>query len=504
MQPLMRSGGSRLLLRPAARALLVAIAAALLLGAGTITAAPAAFGTDDYRVDLSRTLAPGVEYRRLVRSEGPVVAHVIGVRRNATSRLQAVLSNDRVAGPPPTKELTSAMCRRVGCIAAVNGDFFLPSGEPVGAVVQSGRVQRSPEVGHYQLGVSSTGGMSAGTAGWSGRLVSADLGSIDLNGVNRHPAAGGVTLYTPEYGPSAPAATPAAQIVLRIVEIPPLLDSGQTELVEMVGFSERTDATPIPTDGAVLLGQGAGADVLRGLWARSRTHLLGPRALFRIETTPPVLESVGGSPILLREGRIVVVADGSDLVMGRHPRTMVAWNDAESFLVVVDGRQPDYSVGLTLLEAADLMQRLGALEAINLDGGGSTTLSVAGEVVNRPSDRLVLRDGRELIVSRPEPSDTVIGHVERPVADAVALVGAFPITTLEDLAQPGLVTPPAGVAPLGSEDDVASRPLLTAADGPTARPTTRAVATPAQLANQHFQLGSNLVRIAVPVRPVRR
>ena len=54
--------------------------------------------------------------------------------------------------------------------------------------------------------------------------------------------------------------------------------------------------------------------------------------------------------------------------------------------MTVDGRQPRYSVGVTLLEAARLMRALGASEALNLDGGGSTTMVVAGQLVNRPSD----------------------------------------------------------------------------------------------------------------------
>jgi hypothetical protein len=103
-----------------------------------------------------------VEYRRLVRSEGPVVAHVVRLERNALLRLHAVLSNEQVAGPPPTRELTSDMCTRVRCLAAVNGDFFLPTGEPVGAVAHSGRMLRSPEAGHVQLSGGGTTELIAG------------------------------------------------------------------------------------------------------------------------------------------------------------------------------------------------------------------------------------------------------------------------------------------------------------------------------------------------------
>ena len=61
---------------------------------------------------------------------------------------------------------------------------------------------------------------------------------------------------------------------------------------------------------------------------------------------------------------------------------------AGRFIVTVDGRRPGYSVGISLAEAARLMKSLGARDALNLDGGGSTTMVVGGRVVNRPSDRV--------------------------------------------------------------------------------------------------------------------
>jgi exopolysaccharide biosynthesis protein len=71
----------------------------------------------------------------------------------------------------------------------------------------------------------------------------------------------------------------------------------------------------------------------------------------------------------------------------RHPRTAIGWNGRRLFLVVVDGRQPPWSDGMTLDEMTWLFQRLRATDALNLDGGGSSALVLNGRVVNRPSDR---------------------------------------------------------------------------------------------------------------------
>lgn len=103
------------------------------------------------------------------------------------------------------------------------------------------------------------------------------------------------------------------------------------------------------------------------------------------------IQVVGGYPELLDEGRRVgdlAVEALPGFASSRHPRTAVGF-DAEAsllWLVVVDGRQPPYSDGMSLPELADLFVSLGAGEALNLDGGGSSTMILGGRVANRPSD----------------------------------------------------------------------------------------------------------------------
>jgi exopolysaccharide biosynthesis protein len=106
-------------------------------------------------------------------------------------------------------------------------------------------------------------------------------------------------------------------------------------------------------------------------------------------------ETVGGRPLLVRDSAIVASVDAEGLFsQGRHPRTAagIARGGKRLLLVVVDGRQKPYSDGMTLRELATVMLALGARDAINLDGGGSTTLVVDDStasglrIANRPSD----------------------------------------------------------------------------------------------------------------------
>ncbi|HEV2760108.1 MAG TPA: phosphodiester glycosidase family protein [Acidimicrobiales bacterium] len=402
---------------------------------GTAGPAQAAVDVPGYRTEEVRSLAPGVEYRRLVRADGPVVVHVVALEKGSGHVLRAVLSNDRVAGPAPAQERTTAMCQRVRCVAAVNGDFAFPSGEPIGAVVAGGQMLRSPVPSHHQLSVTPAGDLVAGTLGWSAQLVPSDLRPLPLQGLNVARTAEALVLYTPAYGPATGTNDFGAELVLRVLEPASAPRLAQTALVELIGFGSRGNS-PIPADGLVLSGHGAGAAALADLWSRHQSGAVSRRGLLRVETTAPVAESVGATPILVHEGRRWVADDGSGFVAGRHPRTIVGWNAAETLLVTVDGRQPGYSIGLSLPDAAELLRSLGATEAVNLDGGGSTTLAAGPVVLNRPSDRMVKRAGRQQIVHDSRPGDVVVGSVERPVASGLAIVpaGAAPQPPFDPLA----------------------------------------------------------------------
>ena len=375
-------------------------------------------------------VAPGVERLELVREEPPLRVHVARIAPDAAVSLRAVLSNDQVAGPQPALERTSSMCRRVRCIVAVNGDFAaVGSDEPMGGLVTGGQLLRSPRPSHHQLSITRDGQLQAGSFDWSGTLVPTDLQPLALDGVNATLAQEQVVLYTPAFGPSTETTDAEMSVVLRTVEPAGPIRLGQTTLVEVVGALDGADDVAIPPDGGVLAGHGAGARALRDLWGRVQAGTAGARAFLRLETPAGVIESLGGSPVLLRDGKRWFTDAADSFTRGRHPRTLVGWNPAgQIVLVTIDGRQPEVSVGMTLAEAADLLLALGATEGINLDGGGSTTFVAHGVVLNEPSDVAVRADGAEAIRHLPQPGDEVIGHVERPVATALAVVASNEVT----------------------------------------------------------------------------
>jgi exopolysaccharide biosynthesis protein len=101
---------------------------------------------------------------------------------------------------------------------------------------------------------------------------------------------------------------------------------------------------------------------------------------------------VGGGPQLIKDGTVEITFEDEKIaakfVTDRHPRTAIArLRDGRMLVATVDSRQPGVSAGIALAELASLLLEFGAGDAINLDGGGSTTMVVNGKLVNNPSDQ---------------------------------------------------------------------------------------------------------------------
>ncbi len=354
-------------------------------------------------------VAPGVQWTSIVREAGPERINVLELD---PSVVHGVLSNDRIAG----RERVSTMARRVGAVAGVNGGYFGPSGDPVGVLAIDGQLLSEP-----------VGGRSALLVGAAGATVAPMRfrGSVTINGVTRLidgldrtrglvPACGGRGGDRPTLRPNAVLiCTDASELVLlspRYGARPPREGGVEAVLRDGTVAKVRAPGTgPVPPDGLVLTGTGDAARFLRNAaLPRSRAEV----ALTLTSAGRPLdlaqqMLVVGGGPRLVRAGRAAVTARAEGFappqapgffgtfVAARQPRTLAGVRaDGTVLLVTVDGRRPGWSAGMTLPEAARLMRSLGARNAINLDGGGSSTMTVRGEVVNRPSDR-----GRERAVS---------------------------------------------------------------------------------------------------------
>jgi hypothetical protein len=201
----------------------------------------------------------------------------------------------------------------------------------------------------------------------------------------------GTALYTSRFGASAPRDTARPTVEASMIAAG---HRGDTLVFVRLGAVATTSGSAIPPEGAVLAAYGAGsrAKEVQALAAGDTVKLVLATMPRPPRGIAPVL-LVGGWPRILRDG--VNIAGEAPIVEGtisrnaeaRHPRTSIGFSRDSStlFVLVVDGRSTK-SIGLTLVELAKLMRSLGAWNAMNFDGGGSTTMVVGGAVVNAPTD----------------------------------------------------------------------------------------------------------------------
>ena len=355
----------------------------------------------------ARELAPGVTYRQRDDPRGPWRLHILHVDLRRTElKLQAMRALDSLRG----RERTSQMVQRATAagarvLAAVNADFFdVLTGENENNQVIDGewwkglKVTDSPydsyDNVHAQLALDMRGRPTIdrfildGTA-WS------RSGMLPILSVNAKlsTAMEGTTLYTPRFGATTPH-DPSGDSTRVAIEAPLTAAGarGDTLLFVRHGALVFTTGSAIPPDGAVLAAHGARAAAVKAL-AEGDTVRVLLSTLPRLLGYGPPRVLVGGWPRLLQDG-VIVARDAATLegtisrnAEARHPRTAIGYakNSRTLWLVTVDGRSAA-SVGMTLVELAEVMRTLGAWEALNFDGGGSTTMVIDGTVVNTPTD----------------------------------------------------------------------------------------------------------------------
>lgn len=321
-----------------------------------------------YEQKTEQQVRPGLDYTFWLRSQpfGPVKAHILRVDPKAGFVLQPVLSNGAVQG----LETLSSMSAGARAAAAVNGSYFALNGEIIGLLKINGEIVSSPNIARTAVGIFPDGHIAFDQVKWQG-YVELPGGRADLSGVNRSRGDDELILYTGYYGPATGTNPYGAEYVL-----------DQDGRVTAVGQGN----TPIGAGSMVLSAHGASAKELAGLKVGDKVAVhqsLG-------QEWDSTVHALGAGPMLIKEGSIYLTTKteefGSDVAGGRAPRTAIGLTkEGQILLVVVDGRQAA-SAGLTLLELALFMQELGAVEAMNLDGGGSSEMVISDKIVNRPSD----------------------------------------------------------------------------------------------------------------------
>jgi hypothetical protein len=335
-------------------------------------------------------VVPGLAYAHVRDTNHPWSIHIARLERAQRGfSIESTLAQNHVVGISSVAvQARSAPPAWGRPLAAVNGDFFVIArgpyqGDPDGLQILRGELVSAPREaafwiergGHLRLGQVK----SQMRVNWPDGVES----PLRLNEAVKPDA---VTLFTPTFGPST-RATNSLELALEREGVGPWLPLRANQSYAGRVCEVHPAGNTLLTPGRMVLAVGARL--------ASRCAELQPGAVVRFGTAlSPDLGSaeaaIGGRPLLVTGGKTEasLVPRKSDAShSARHPRTAVGFNDQYFFLVEVDGRQKNLSLGMTFAELATFMRQLGCTEALNLDGGGSSTFWLGGRVMNSPSDK---------------------------------------------------------------------------------------------------------------------
>lgn len=363
-------------------------------------------GYEDGRdLNFTRQIAPGVVLKFDTFSTGPLTLNTVIIDpRRENLHLEVEKAKDQI----DQFETVLAMSQRLNqpgleTVFAINADFWAGK-HPVGMLVDEGWIWKSPydegngitrsvfafdDQGNFNLGIPQFRATLSPTNS-TGQFTPLVIDQINVQGD------GNVTAYTPVVFKEFPTTSEGTyRVIVALDEAGWLPNKPVSGTIKVLNTTETSP----------LNNQSIGLESLVPFpqWVVSGATV---SLTATYKNLPGVVTgATGGGPMLLTDGKILTFESAAeesvsdDFVTTLHPRTAVGIRaNGELVFVTVDGRQGGRSIGIDLFELAKYMKSQGCVQAMNLDGGGSTSLFVGGEVVNFPSSKGVLRPVTTAIV----------------------------------------------------------------------------------------------------------
>ena len=325
-------------------------------------------------------MAPGIAKRQYVYWDdaGKISAYFVEADKNLYT-IKPVLAKGKVPG----LQTTSGMSDMTDAVAAVNATYFAGNGDAIGMVKIDGDMAGTTYFRRTAIGMNASGQPFMGPVTYSGHVTLGDV-TLPVSGVDCERGANNLTIYNHWYGPR----TRTNEYGMEYTVV-----NGEVTAI-------HTGNSVIPKDGMVISVHGSSAEAFAGVQVGDRAEIdqeMGAR-------WNQAVDIMGAGPRLVQNGQVSVTAGDEqfpgDIRYGRAPRSAVAILKNGNYLFgVVDGRQSS-SRGLTLTDWAKLLVKMGAKDAMNLDGGGSSALVIGGQLQNSPSDGSERYVGSALIITK--------------------------------------------------------------------------------------------------------
>jgi exopolysaccharide biosynthesis protein len=358
-----------------------------------------------------KTVHDGVEYAQVEHKLGDDPVKINLLRLNLTKvRLDVQHAMDAAIGT----EKTSSIAMRHDGVAAINAGFFRLdksqfAGDAAGVLMIDGKLLSESTNNKIAAIIGTLKRSQYVFFGHVHAYVYLNFGegmishSFQVSGVNRERKKNEMVIYDSSFGTSTLTKEEGVEISLRRCKRGKGVDTFSIISCKRSSVAERSVNMQIPRDGFVI---SAGPDFLNDRDAsivKFRQVVVpgNKRLRFQIKThvddrggriIDKNLDVINGVPQLIKDGKVDITWEqekaSRSFAETRHPRTAIAkLKDGRLLMMTVDGRQPGVSVGMSLQELAEYLLSIGAMYAMNLDGGGSTTMFLDGKVVNKPSDK---------------------------------------------------------------------------------------------------------------------
>lgn len=347
---------------------------------------------------------------------------------NPNVSIRAVCGQDRVAGTETVRSMATRNSKDGKLYyAGVNGDFFSTSGTtlrgssivgtPTNSCIVNGEFYKTSN-SSKQFCMDVNGVPFVGQANYYSGTATCGDNKVLFKGVNLNSPNQGITIYTPRYYAGTNQSSTCAEVTAKLVD-GETFAPGKTCKMIVTSLPSTTGDTTIPSDGFVIHGRGSivdgttiGAyDFVNSLKVGDVVTLNSKVLIDGTDVVP--YQMVSGNPRTVGDGLTLDTESERGDASAFHPRTGIGYgaNKSKVIMMVIDGRSA-ISNGVRTSQEADLMRYAGATDAINLDGGGSSTLYTSAlGIRNVPSDGSERSDGNGIFAVSNAPEDNTIAEI---------------------------------------------------------------------------------------------
>lgn len=338
----------------------------------------------------SEQVHPGLQYLHYQADTSaglPLDIHLLKVDLNQIT-IQPALAMDQVIG----QETVSSMVQRNGALAGINGGFSFSNnpwnifhGAPRDLLIIEGEVISEPYKTRSSFGIVNTneGQIPIIDQLQLNTYLIANKDTLKIDGINRIRDSAEIILYTPSFHRTTLTENNGTEILFEKEKVKSIEQNQGSAIIPLHGYVVSVDEAASNELEKIDLQKGTKANIQYNF-----SSLQHPSGKVNIAKS----SYVTAGPALIQEGAPIDNLTSEQIPVSfdttRHPRTAIGISEDKKtlWLMVVDGRQPNLSMGMSLTEVKAFMQHLGAYEAYNLDGGGSSTMVIGSKIINSPSD----------------------------------------------------------------------------------------------------------------------